>query len=289
MEGSGCRLVSEHPLDRERITKLVPTIFADDLHAKRVVSLANAAVGVLEGAALGIHAIGQALAFHSGLDSRHAAVKAGSVVPVLDLAVKFGLPETAVTKRTRILIVEAALGVERGVVGVMADTVQEVLELGPSDIEPPPSFGTHVRVDYLVGLERAAGGFVVLLDLDCVIRASEEELALTPRAVCSPAGQGSGGPSYTARRRLVRAGGPSTEALESESSAAESRAGSARVRGGETSAATPPSKDTVLQGGDEREGPTDETPVGDAHVPAYQRAAGSPSRCASCSAQAAGL
>ena len=39
MEGSGCRLVSEHPLDRERITKLVPTIFADDLHAKRVVSL----------------------------------------------------------------------------------------------------------------------------------------------------------------------------------------------------------------------------------------------------------
>ena len=61
-----------HPLDRDRITKLVSTIFADDLHAKRVASLANAAVGVLEGAALGIHAIGRALAFHSGLDSRHA-------------------------------------------------------------------------------------------------------------------------------------------------------------------------------------------------------------------------
>jgi len=64
--------VSDHPLDRERITRLVSTIFADDLHAKRVASLANAAVGVLEGAALGIHAIGRALAFHSGLDSRHA-------------------------------------------------------------------------------------------------------------------------------------------------------------------------------------------------------------------------
>jgi hypothetical protein len=64
--------VSDHPLDRDRITKLVSTIFADDLHAKRVASLANAAVGVLEGAALGIHAIGRALAFHSGLDSRHA-------------------------------------------------------------------------------------------------------------------------------------------------------------------------------------------------------------------------
>jgi len=64
--------VSDHPLDRDRITKLVSTIFADDLHAKRVASLASAAVGVLEGAALGIHAIGRALAFHSGLDSRHA-------------------------------------------------------------------------------------------------------------------------------------------------------------------------------------------------------------------------
>ena len=47
--------MSDHPLDRDRITKLVSTIFADDLHAKRVASLASAAVGVLEGAALGIH------------------------------------------------------------------------------------------------------------------------------------------------------------------------------------------------------------------------------------------
>lgn len=64
--------MSDHPLDRDRITELVSSIFADDLHAKRVMSLANAAVGVLEGAALGIHAIGRALAFHSGLDTRHA-------------------------------------------------------------------------------------------------------------------------------------------------------------------------------------------------------------------------
>jgi len=61
-----------HPLDRERITKHVSTIFAEDLHAKRVGSLANAAVGVLEGAALGVHAIGRALAVAAGLESRHA-------------------------------------------------------------------------------------------------------------------------------------------------------------------------------------------------------------------------
>jgi Transposase DDE domain len=64
--------VSAHPLDRDRLNKLVSTIFADDLHAKRVASLANAAVGVLEGAALGIHAIGRALAVAAGLESRHA-------------------------------------------------------------------------------------------------------------------------------------------------------------------------------------------------------------------------
>jgi hypothetical protein len=64
--------VSDQPLDRDRITKLVSTIFADDLHAKRVASLAGAAVGVLEGAALGIHAIGNALAMAEGLNSKHA-------------------------------------------------------------------------------------------------------------------------------------------------------------------------------------------------------------------------
>ncbi len=59
-------------LDRSRVTDLVSTIFAEDLHAKRVASLAGAAMGVLDGAALGIHAIGRALAFAAGLESRHA-------------------------------------------------------------------------------------------------------------------------------------------------------------------------------------------------------------------------
>ncbi len=64
--------MSDQPLDRDRITKLVSTIFAEDLHAKRVASLAGAAVGVLEGAALGIHAIGKALATAEGLKTKHA-------------------------------------------------------------------------------------------------------------------------------------------------------------------------------------------------------------------------
>ena len=64
--------MSYQPLDHDRITKLVSTIFADDLHAKRVASLEGTAVGVLEGAALGIHAIGKALAMAEGLKTKHA-------------------------------------------------------------------------------------------------------------------------------------------------------------------------------------------------------------------------
>jgi purine-binding chemotaxis protein CheW len=104
----------------------------------------------------------------------------GAVVPVLDLAVKFGLPETAVTKRACILIVEAALAGERTVIGLMADAVREVLELGPEEIAPPPSFGTQVRVDFLVGMGKAGKGFVLLLDLDRVVSAGENELATQP-------------------------------------------------------------------------------------------------------------
>jgi purine-binding chemotaxis protein CheW len=101
----------------------------------------------------------------------------GAVVPVVDLAVKFGLPATPVTRRTCIVIAEAAVEGERTVLGFVADAVREVLELGPQDIEPPPSFGTKVRVEYLVGMGRAGKGFVLLLDLDRVLSAGEQEIA----------------------------------------------------------------------------------------------------------------
>jgi len=108
----------------------------------------------------------------------------GAVVPVVDLAVKFGLAAAPVTKRTCIVIVEAALGAgagageeggERTVLGFVADAVREVLELGPTDVEPPPPFGTQVRVDHLLGMGKVGKGFVLLLDLDRVLSADELE------------------------------------------------------------------------------------------------------------------
>ncbi len=97
----------------------------------------------------------------------------GSVVPVIDLTVKFGLPESPVTNRTCIVIAEVALDGEPAVMGIVVDAVSQVLELSPADIEPPPAFGTSVRVDYLLGLGKFGDRFVLLLDIDRVLSAAE--------------------------------------------------------------------------------------------------------------------
>jgi purine-binding chemotaxis protein CheW len=97
----------------------------------------------------------------------------GSVVPVVDLAVKFGLPPTAITKRTCIIIVEVDLEGTQTVMGVMADAVSQVMDLAPADIEAPPAFGTQVRVDYLRGMGKVGKKFVLLLDIDRVLAAAE--------------------------------------------------------------------------------------------------------------------
>lgn len=102
----------------------------------------------------------------------------GSVVPVVDLAVKFGLAATTVTSRTCILIVEAALEGERVVMGVLADQVREVLDLGRDDVEPPPTFGTQVKVEFITGMAKVGKGFVLLLDLDRCISAREKAAAI---------------------------------------------------------------------------------------------------------------
>jgi purine-binding chemotaxis protein CheW len=101
----------------------------------------------------------------------------GQVVPVVDLAVKFGRGESVVSKRTCILVVEAAVGGDRLTVGVLADAVNEVLDLPPSEIEAAPSFGANVRVDYLTGMGKVGKSFVLLLDAERVLSASEAELA----------------------------------------------------------------------------------------------------------------
>ena len=87
----------------------------------------------------------------------------GSVVTVMDLSVRFNRPSTPVTKRTCIVIVEIEDEGERQVIGVVVDAVNAVLEIADSDIEPPPAFGAHIRNDFIAGMGKINGRFVILL------------------------------------------------------------------------------------------------------------------------------
>jgi len=93
----------------------------------------------------------------------------GAVLPVVDLAAKFGLAPSEPSRTTCIVIVETQTGGEFVVVGLMADAVSEVVDIGDDSIEPPPSFGTHVRVDFLTGMGKLDNRLVLILDLDRVL------------------------------------------------------------------------------------------------------------------------
>ena len=93
----------------------------------------------------------------------------GAVVPVMDLQARFGRPASAVTKRTCIVIVELDSATESQVIGVMVDAVNEVLDLPASDIEPPPSFGAAIRRDFVSGMAKVRGNFVIVLDVANVL------------------------------------------------------------------------------------------------------------------------
>ena len=129
----------------------------------------------------------------------------GGVVPVIDLTVKFGLPESPVTKRSCIVIVEVALDGEPAVMGIVVDAVSQVLELSAADIEPPPAFGTAVRVDYLLGLGKFGDRFVLLLDIDRVLSAAELlKAASLESQEAGPAGDGIATPQGTEAGRKTR-------------------------------------------------------------------------------------
>jgi purine-binding chemotaxis protein CheW len=110
----------------------------------------------------------------------------GRVVPVVDLAVKLGLPESQITKRTCVVVVEVDLGGERSVMGVLADSVSQVLDLPQGEIEPPPPFGPRVRVECLVGMGRAGKRFVLLLDIDKLLSLDELSVAAQLDAAATP-------------------------------------------------------------------------------------------------------
>jgi purine-binding chemotaxis protein CheW len=108
----------------------------------------------------------------------------GSVVPVIDLAVRFGQPPTEPGRRACIVIAEIPHGEDWQDLGVIVDAVDEVIELPTTDIEAPPAFGTGLRSDFIRGMGRLQGQFLIVLAIERVLSLDElASLAARPLAM----------------------------------------------------------------------------------------------------------
>lgn len=102
----------------------------------------------------------------------------GAVVPVVDMGARFGKHPTQVARRTCIIIIEVVSGSDEEEriqqdIGVMVDAVNEVLEIPASEIEPTPSFGANIRSDFILGMGKVNGKFVIILDVNQVLSLDE--------------------------------------------------------------------------------------------------------------------
>jgi purine-binding chemotaxis protein CheW len=97
----------------------------------------------------------------------------GSVVPVVDLAARFGRPPVQRTRRTCIVIVEVEDEGERQDVGLLVDAVNAVVEIADDQVEPPPAFGARIRTDFIQGMGKVDERFVIILNADKVLSTSD--------------------------------------------------------------------------------------------------------------------
>ncbi|MBF0559571.1 MAG: chemotaxis protein CheW [Nitrospirae bacterium] len=104
----------------------------------------------------------------------------GNVVPVVDMRLKFGMTMTEKTVNTCIIVTEVTINGETAVIGDLADSVQEVIELEPDQIEPAPKIGMSIRTEFISGMGKRNGEFIMILDMDRVF--SSEELAVVQDA-----------------------------------------------------------------------------------------------------------
>jgi purine-binding chemotaxis protein CheW len=97
----------------------------------------------------------------------------GSVVPVVDLRLKFGMSATESGVNTCIIITEVQVDNETVILGALADAVQEVLDLDASSIAPPPRIGTKLRTEFIKGMGKQNDRFLIILDIDKVFSVEE--------------------------------------------------------------------------------------------------------------------
>jgi len=95
----------------------------------------------------------------------------GKVIPVIDLRLKFGFPQQDYTERTCIIVVDVAMSGANVMMGIVVDSVSEVLNVASAEIDQAPEFGDHVTTDYVLGLAKVKGTVKILLALDKVLGA----------------------------------------------------------------------------------------------------------------------
>jgi len=99
----------------------------------------------------------------------------GSVVPVIDLRLKFGMTMTEQSINTCIIVLEIDFGGETSILGALADSVQEVVELEPDQIEPAPKIGIQLKTEFIKGIGKRDNEFIMILDIDRVFSGEELE------------------------------------------------------------------------------------------------------------------
>lgn len=109
----------------------------------------------------------------------------GSVVPVVDLRLKFGMPGIERTVDTRIVVMEISLNGEICVVGALADAVHDVMDLDAASIEQAPKIGARWNTEFINGIGKLDDQFIIILDIDSVF--SVDELAMVTESQPEPA------------------------------------------------------------------------------------------------------
>jgi len=109
----------------------------------------------------------------------------GSVVPVIDLRLKFGMEKAEETQSTSIVVMDVVVGGDTIIVGAMVDSVEEVMELDDSQIEPAPRIGTRLNTEFIKGMGKQNDQFLIILDIDRVF--SSDELMMVQGAAAEPA------------------------------------------------------------------------------------------------------
>jgi purine-binding chemotaxis protein CheW len=105
----------------------------------------------------------------------------GKVIPVIDLRLKFGLPEEAYSERTSIIVIEFKTLGGTTQMGIVVDRVSEVITINSADIDPAPEFGTRLKSEYIKGMAKTRTHVIIILDIDLIL--TDQELTFGPKAL----------------------------------------------------------------------------------------------------------